>query len=148
MSSHLNETCQVDFYLLGEAAASASKLACRLALMAWERNQRVFIITDNQATSQQLDELMWQFPNGRFIPHAITTGDDASAAPIRIGQVSGLKPVDVVINLCPEAVPEPSRFRRVLEIVPHAVEERDASRVKYKTYRELGVTPRTHEISK
>ena len=55
---------------------------------------------------------------------------------------------DVVINLCQQAVPEPQRFKRVLEIVPYADDERDASRVKYKNYRNLGLKPRTHEINK
>lgn len=147
MSSHNAEPCQVDFYLLGEPAAKASNLACRLALMAWERKQKVFIATDTPAASEALDKLMWQFPDERFLPHAMASDSSAQKAPILIGQLSGLKPVEVVINLCPEAVPEPSRFDRVLEIVPFDKAERQASRVKYKTYRKLGITPQTHEIS-
>ena len=142
------EPCQVDFYLLGETSAQAGKLACRLALMAWERKQNIFIVTDSTASSQQLNELMWQFPEGRFLPHALSGDSDSGKAPIRIGMLSGLNPVDVVINLCPEAVPQPERFSRVLEIVPFADEERQASRLKYKTYRNLGITPQTHEINK
>lgn len=148
MSSPETEACQVDFYLLGETAASPTKLACRLALMAWERKQGVFISTDTQADGEQLDQLMWQYPEGRFLPHALSGDAGENPAPIRIGQPTGLKPVDVVINLCPGAVPDPVRFRRVLEIVPFADEERQASRMKYKTYRKFGITPRIHEISK
>jgi len=36
---------------------------------------------------------------------------------------------------------------RVLEIVPFAENERQASRVKFKTYRSLGLEPRTQEIN-
>lgn len=141
------EPCQVDFYLLGEHAAESGEFACQLALMAWERKQDIFIVTDTAASSHQLNELMWQYPEGRFLPHALSSDSDASTVPIRIGTLSGLNPVDVVINLCHEAVPEPERFSRVLEIVPFANEERQASRVKYKTYRNLGITPQTHEIN-
>jgi len=142
------EPCQVDFYLLGASSSGADKLACRLALMAWERKQKIFIITATESTGKQLGELMWQYPEGRFLPHAGVNDQDSGKAPVNIGTLSGLKPTDVVINLCPEAVPQPERFSRVLEIVPYAENERQASRVKYKTYRNLGLQPQTHEINK
>lgn len=140
--------CQVDFYLLGEASPGAAKLACRLALMALERKQKIFIITSSDITGKQLDELMWQYPEGRFLPHAMAEDPDSAKAPVKIGTLSGLKPADVVINLCTDAVPQPERFSRVLEIVPYANDERTASRVKFKTYRNLGLNPQTHEINK
>ncbi len=116
--------------------------------MAWERKQHIFIITATESSGKQLGELMWQYPQERFLPHADAGGDDATKAPVNIGTLSDLKATDVVINLCHEAVPEPGRFRRVLEIVPFADDERDASRLKYKNYRNLGLKPRTHEINK
>jgi DNA polymerase-3 subunit chi len=141
------KTCQVDFYLLEESSTEAGIVACRLALMSWERKQSVFVITTSQTAAKQLDALMWQYPEGRFLPHA-TAGDlDSARAAVNIGTLSALNPVDVVINLCPEVVPEPERFSRILEIVPFANDERQASRVKYKAYRNLGITPRTQETN-
>jgi DNA polymerase-3 subunit chi len=146
-TSH-SEPCQVDFYLLGDSAPEAGKLACRLALMACERNQKIFIITASKTAGEQLDALMWQYPEGRFLPHTRAGDEDSGKAPVHIGTLSDLNPTDVVINLCPEAVPQPERFSRLLEIVPYAENERQASRVKYKTYRNLGLNPQTHEIKK
>jgi DNA polymerase-3 subunit chi len=142
------ESCQIDFYLLEESSSGADKLACRLALMAWERKQKTFIITASESSAEQLGELMWKYPEGRFLPHAGPGEQDSGKAPVHIGTLSGLNPTDVVINLCPEAVPQPERFSRVLEIVPCAENERKDSRVKYKTYLKLGLKPRTHEINK
>lgn len=142
-----SEPCQVDFYLLGEAAPEAGKLACRLALMAWERKQDIFVVTASESAGKQLDSLMWEYPEGRFLPHSMAGDEDAARAPVHIGTLSDLKPTDVVINLCPEAVPQPERFSRLLEIVPFADNERHASRVKYKTYRNLGLEPQTHEMN-
>ena len=116
--------------------------------MAWEREQKIFIITATAKTAKQLDDLMWQYPEGRFLPHARTDDRDSGKAAVNIGMLSDLNPADVVINLCPEAVPQAERFSRVLEIVPFAKSERQASRVKYKTYLGLGIKPRTHEITK
>jgi len=116
--------------------------------MALERKQKIFIITPSEASSEQLDELMWQYPEGRFIPHTRVEDQDAAKAPVNIGGLSSLNPADVVINLCPEAIPQPERFGRVLEIVPYADDERQASRVKFRIYRNLGLDPQTHEINK
>ena len=142
------KTCQVDFYLLEESSAEAGIIACRLALMSWERKQNVFVITTSQTATKQLDKLMWQYPEGRFLPHSGADDENAAKAPVNIGTISSLIPTDVVINLCPEAVPQPGRFSRVLEIVPFAESEKALSRVKYKTYLKLGLKPGTHEINK
>lgn len=91
---------------------------------------------------------MWQYPEGRFVPHAKAEDPDAGKAPVNIGTLPGLNPADVDINLCPDAIPQPERFSRVLEIVPFANEEKQASRVKFRTYRNLGLDPQTHEINK
>jgi len=142
------ESCQVDFYLLGESSSGADKIACRLALMAWERKQKIFIITLSEKKGSQLGKLMWQYPEGRFLPHSSVNEVESTMAPVMIGTLFDLKPTDVVINLCPAAVPQPERFSRILEIVPFADDERQASRLKYKIYRNLGLNPRTHEIDK
>ncbi len=141
------ESCQVDFYLLGDTSTGAGNLACRLALMAWERKQSIFIINPSGSACDSLDNMMWQFPEGRFLPHARANDPQAGKSPVCLGTVADLKPADVVINLCPEAVPQPERFSRILEIVPFAEHERQASRVKYKTYLNLGIKPQTHEIN-
>lgn len=145
---HHPESCQIDFYLLGESSPGADKLTCRLALMALEREQKIFIITTTDDAAEKLDQLMWVYPEGRFVPHARTADQDSGKAPVSIGTLSSLKPADVVINLCREAVPQPERFSRVLEIVPFADSEKEASRVKFRTYRNLGLNPQTHEINK
>ena len=150
MSGEINhpETSQVDFYLLGESSPGAAKLACRLTLMALERKQKVFILTTSDASSERMDELLWQYPEGRFIPHAIAGEQDFEKAPVNIGTLSVLGPADVVINLCPEAVPQPDRFSRLLEIVPFDDNEKEASRAKFRIYRDLNLNPQTHEINK
>lgn len=140
------ETCQVDFYVLKESSADPNRVTCDLALMMWERNQQVFVATESEPASDQLDELMWQHPEGRFLPHAPAQDTDAGKAMVIIGTLSALNTTDVVINLCPEAVPHPERFKRILEIVPCADEKRMTSRVKYRAYQELGLKPRTQEI--
>ena len=141
------ENCQVDFYLLGDASAGAEKFACHLALMAWERNHSIFVINPGSAACDRLDEMMWRLPEGRFLPHARSHDPEARKSPVCLGTISDLKPADVVINLCQGAVPDAQQFKRILEIVPFAEDERQASRKKYKTYLNWGIKPQTHEIN-
>jgi DNA polymerase-3 subunit chi len=144
----MDSSCQVDFYLLGNTSLDAPKLACQLALMAWERGHRVAVVTDSGDDAGALDELMWSWPRNRFVPHQRVDQGLSGTAPVTIGVMESLKDADVVINLCIQPVPEPQRFNRLLEIVPQKPEDRQASRQKFRAYRQLGIEPATHNIGK
>jgi len=136
--------CQVDFYQLGSPDLAPERLACRLALMAWERGHQVTIVTDSSAAANEVDELLWAYPEGRFVPHE--PGADAQA-PVRILPEPPAGDADVVINLTITPLPSPERFQRLLEIVPHRREEREASREKFRHYRAAGLDPKAHTIN-
>ncbi len=110
----------------------AGEFACRLAMMAWEHKQKTYLIAATESLVSQLDDQMWQHPDRRFLPHTTAEDANSSKAPVIIGTLSGLIPTDVVINLCPDTVPQTEKYKRILEIVPFADSERQASRVKYK----------------
>ena len=140
--------CQVDFYELGEGAPSAAHLACRLSLRAWEEGHRVSVLAAAEDDARRLDELMWDFPAGRFLPHERSPADAGAAVAIVCAPDPLPADRDVVINLTAEAVPEPGRFRRLLEIVPADTERKQASREKFRQYRDLGLSPDTHQIER
>lgn len=142
-----DDNCQVDFYLLGSAAKSAEKLACKLAMMAWERGHRIAIVTENAAAAAALDQLMWDYPAGRFLPHERCGADEASVAPVCILPSPPSEAAEVLINLSSEPMPEPRLFGRLLEIVPFQPDDRRASRDKYRAYSAMGIEPSTHEIN-
>jgi len=139
--------CQVDFYVLQDESLSTEVLSCRLALMAWEQGHRIVVITDSDAHSERLDDLMWENPPGRFLPHARLAIQ--GSAPVLIGTMNQLASSagEVVINLTSKAVPEPERFQRLLELVPAEETQRKASREKFLAYRKLGLNPASHEIN-
>ena len=141
-------TCQVDFYVLGEGALTAEQLACRLALMAWEQGQQIAVFTETADLAKRLDELMWNYPAGRFLPHSTQAGD--SQAPVIIGTSDMPIPADseVIINLSSTTISNPGRFKRLLEIVPGSPSQRTASRHKFRSYREQGLNPVSHPIEK
>jgi len=142
-----NTGCQVDFYILGDNQ-TAELLACRLAIMAWEQGHRIAVLTENADEVSRLDKLMWDNPVGRFLPHS--PDFDNQSAPVRIGTVDVEIPADceVIINLTSKAIPQPERFKRLLEVVPGNTSERTASRHKFRNYRDQGLQPASHTIGK
>ncbi len=143
----MSTPCRVDFYVLARATQSPGELICRLAMMGWEQGHRVHVRTGGDEVSRELDELMWNYPQGRFLPHE--TGPAGPDVPVCIGarDASIGDDRDLVINLCDDPVPDPARFRRLLEIVPAESGQREASREKYKVYRGLGLSTETHKMN-
>jgi DNA polymerase-3 subunit chi len=144
----MGSACQVDFYVLANPTHSAHQLACRLAMMAWEQGHRVAVVATSQDEAESLDEIMWDFPAGRFLPHQRGSSPANTPICIDVGEKDITPDRDVVINLADTAIPEPARFKRLLEIVPGAEQHRLASREKFREYRKLGLSPVSHTIGK
>jgi DNA polymerase-3 subunit chi len=128
-------SCQVDFYLLSRQAMGRHKLACRLALMALEHGHRIAIAVPDQEQAKALDDLLWSFPAGRFVPHGVEGKPEAAMAPVRIGLADQLGEADCLINLCQQAVAD-----------PHPEPDRIAARQKFRFYRDQGLDPQHHPI--
>lgn len=138
---------QVDFYILQDETARARPLlTCRLTEKAWKQGHRVYINTDSQQQAGELDDLLWTFRAGSFIPHAVYTEAD-SELPVALGHA--LEPDgfdDVLVNLANEVPPYFSRFDRVAELVGADAELRAAARERYRYYQDRGYTLKTHKL--
>ena len=142
----MDNTCQVDFYVLARPTQSPGQFVCRLAMMAWEQGHRVLVRTDSEEEAGRIDEMMWDYPPGRFLPHETGTGNPDTPVSIATRDAGIPEHRDLVINLCTEPVPEPGRLHRLCEIVPAEQAQRTASRIKFRTYRDQGLSPESHTI--
>ncbi len=144
----MGESCQVDFYVLQDPRQSADRLACRLAMMAWEQGYTALVLARDEREAERLDALLWESPPERFLPHG-RAGNDGPE-PVTVGTGKDLVGTrgEVIINLAPDPVPEPGRFRRLLEVVPADDQERQYSRDKFRSYRALGLQPVSHEMNR
>ena len=142
---------RIDFYILDRPTTEARlNLACRLAEKAVHQTLEVLINTQSQADSTRLNDLLWTFSQGSFLPHRLLSNnsDSGDSEPVLIG--SGREPVaggwDLLINLALEVPEFFSRFSRVAELV--GAEERDkaAGRERFRYYRDRGYELRTHQI--
>jgi DNA polymerase-3 subunit chi len=142
---------QVDFYILESDSDDARlRLTCRIVDKATEADQHVFINATSDIDAQKLDELLWTFSQGSFIPHRIVRGgaDTVPLEPVTIGL--NRTPLgerwDLMINLAADVPEFFSRYRRVAEVVDGNATRRAQSRDRYRFYRDRGYTLNTHQV--
>jgi DNA polymerase III subunit chi len=144
----LVKTIRVDFYVLDAAGQAARQhFACRLAEKAYRRDHRVHMHAGSSAAAAELDELLWTFRQGSFVPHEVLSVRCEASSPVTIGHDSECAPeADLLINL-DEAVPGcTGAFDRVAEIIDDSAEGRRLGRERYRQYQQQGVEPATHTI--
>ncbi len=137
---------QVDFYVLDRVGEQArNTLACKLAEKAWRMENTIHIHTMNQTDAERLDELLWTFRDGSFVPHELIGGDTNAPVTIGFGESTG-EPRDLLITLCDEIPAFANTFPRVAELVTADEDCRAKSRQRYAAYRDQGYKIETHKI--
>ncbi|MBT8101109.1 MAG: DNA polymerase III subunit chi [Gammaproteobacteria bacterium] len=140
---------RVDFYVLTQAGPQPRHLfACRLAEKAYRLDNSVHIQTRDRADAERIDELLWTFRDGSFVPHNILDNNDPDALPpVTIAYAAdAVKPRDLLINLCEEIPSIADAFPRVAELVSSDDECKKSSRVRFAAYRDQGHTLETHNV--
>jgi DNA polymerase-3 subunit chi len=137
---------RVDFYVVADASPGARlHVAARLVDKAHRQGHTLFIHTTDEAEAEALDELLWTFRPGSFIPHQLAS--DSSEGPVVLGwgqEPSGHN--DVLINL---ALSQPaffSRFQRVAEVVTQEPTSLEAMRSAWRFYKDRGYPLQKHDL--
>ena len=139
---------RVDFYVLDSGGdAARNTLACRLVEKAWLRGHQIYVHAPSAEEARRLDDLLWTFRAGSFVPHRILEGTDDAQCPVHIGcGAEAASATDVLINLAAEVPPFFSRFERVIEVVTPEAPQRDQARERYRFYRDRGYALESHNI--
>jgi DNA polymerase III subunit chi len=143
-------TERVDFYVLKSAAQKPRlTVACRLAQMAYLRDLRVIVWSDDAAEAKMLDELLWTFTEDSFVPHQLCARDQSPAPDVPVSVTSSLDAVaaaDLLINMSARLPAQVERFGRVAEIIDADPERRRLGRERFKSYRDLKLPLETHQV--
>jgi len=139
---------RITFYLLPDSDLAAKyRFVCRLAVRALQDGLRVHIRTASREAAATLDEMMWSWPENRFVPHELAETAPAGdgAAPVLIGAAEPSPGADhLLVNLGDDIPAFFSRFERVAEVV--TAPERAAGRLRYRHYRERGYPLFHHDL--
>ena len=140
---------RVDFYILESSnPGGRMQFACRLMEKAYGLENTVYAHTATAADAHELDDLLWTFRQGSFIPHErVGMASSSSSAPVRIGTPEECAAEgDLLINL-DHTVPDfAGSFSRVAEIIGGDAATVQAGRARFKHYRDQGIEPVTHKI--
>ena len=136
---------RVDFYVLSQSGEQArAGFACRLAEKAYRLENTVHIQTASRADAERLDEMLWTFRDGSFVPHHVV-GRDQLESPVTIGSDGdAIEGRDLLINLCDEIPAIAGSFPRIAELVTSDAKQQ--SRHRYAQYRDQGHDIETHNV--
>ncbi|MGL5287656.1 DNA polymerase III, chi subunit [Aeromonas sp. RU39B] len=124
---------QITFYLMTDNQRET--LVCQLAAELWQSGH-LFCLCQNEAQAHQLDELLWQLPPERFVPHQLQ--GEAGQAPVEIGWQPPRRRYARLINLADDAPLFAGEFAQVVDFVPTDERDKQLARERYKAYRLAG----------
>lgn len=138
---------RVDFYVLSQAGEQARHtFACRLAEKAYRLENTVHIEVADASDAKRLDELLWTFRDGSFVPHHVI-GDSDADSPVTIGCSNvATSAKDLLINLAEEIPDNAETFSRIAELVSSDDECKQTSRKRFASYRDQGHKIETHNV--
>src|SRR3569833_2553010 len=141
---------RVDFYILpGAAPAGRARPARRPAAPAPRPGHPVYIHTQGPEQAAALDDLLWTFRDGSFVPHQRVAGDaNLDGVPVLIGHAEVPEQCHTLLNKHTRDVPSFfSRFERVLEPVDQREDNKLAGRERFRFYRDRGYALEIHTLS-
>ena len=140
---------RIDFYVLRQSGEQARQtFACRLAEKAYRSDCSVHILAPDAASAQHMDDLLWTFRDGSFVPHEQTSADKPTpSAPVSVGcDADNATPRDLLITLLDEAPPCIDAYPRIAELVGGDEQSKQSSRRRFAQYREQGHSLDTHQV--
>lgn len=137
-------TADVVFCVLEEGVReSAERMSCLCAEQCLQAGIPLCIHVGDAGQAERLDQLLWTFQDTSFVPHGYADdarGSDAPGPSISIAWPGHALPTarGLLFHL---AGLEPARhtgYTRLIEVAPRQPTERQAARVRYRRYQELG----------
>jgi DNA polymerase-3 subunit chi len=142
---------EVSFYVLSsESLQERFLFACKLIEKAYRSGHFCYVLTDAIKQSQHLDDLLWTFRAGSFIPHQLYAGEAPDFKEvILIGSLDAPEHWQkTIINLSSKC---PANFRlaeRILEILDNGEETKELGRSRYRFYQQAGISVATYKIGR
>jgi DNA polymerase-3 subunit chi len=143
-----DEATRVDFYVTeGTAPRDRLRTACRVVEKAYLAGHTVLVWHTDLEELREFDELLWTFGDGTFVPHeAITPAGFASAPVLLTSATTPAAGIDVLVNLAPEVPECVASAARIAEFIDGDPDRRQAGRARFRTYKDRGWTPTTHNL--
>lgn len=141
------------FFLLSDNAEQAStqqhQAVADIACSLYEKKRQCRILCNDQAQAEAIDELLWQLPTDRFVPHKIGFEGDDKPAPIELHWELNKRWTRLpLINLQQTFNHELLNCHLVYDFVPTEESAKQQARERYKYFRSSAFELATHPIDK
>ncbi|MGZ8135744.1 MAG: DNA polymerase III subunit chi [Methylococcaceae bacterium] len=139
----------ISFYVLASESQQERYLfACKLIEKAYRSGHFCYVLTDSQEQSQLIDDLLWTFRAGSFIPHQVYSGElPAIENTILIGSANPPQNWQkTVINLSSQCPQNFREIERILEILDNSETTKASGRSRYRQYQQAGIEITTHTL--
>jgi DNA polymerase-3 subunit chi len=146
---------EVSFYILpSEALQDRYLFACKLIEKAYRSGSVCYVLTDSIEQSRHLDDLLWTFRPGSFIPHQLYNGEIPSILNVKgkcnVMLIGSLKAPEewqkTLINLSSHCPEELDKIERILEILDNSETTKEIGRNHYRQYQQSGMNITTHKL--
>ena len=140
---------EVSFYVLpSESTQERHLFACKLIEKAYRSGHFCYVLTDSAEQSRHLDDLLWTFRAGSFIPHQIYTGErPVIEKVILIGSLDAPENWQNTLFNLSSHYPNPgSQTERILEILDNSETTKEAGRNRYRQYQQSGMKVTTYKM--
>ncbi|MEQ1738656.1 MAG: DNA polymerase III subunit chi [Methyloglobulus sp.] len=140
---------EISFYVLPtESTQERYLFACKLIEKAYRSGSFAYVLTDSSEQSQQIDDLLWTFRAGSFIPHQIYTGELPTLENTVL--IGPSQPPEhwqqTVINLSSECPQDFQQAKRILEILDNSEVTKVWGRNRYRQYQQAEIEITTHKM--
>lgn len=141
---------RVDFYVLPTAARQETlRWVCRLVEKAFKEGYKILLRPRDPIEGKQLEELLWTFRPGSFIPHAWLEQAPSEPPCLRVwlGQeLPATFEVDLVINLADDPPLRWESVSRIAEVIDQGHVE--TGRRRYRLYQRKDAELHTHKMGR
>jgi DNA polymerase-3 subunit chi len=132
------------------ASARWERDLCQRVAEQYTADARVYVWADSEAEAMRIDELLWTFEEGSFIPHNLWSGEEGFSEQVTVGWhpenpnsatvlvVAGVQPLEKLTEVA-------GKFSRILDFVPTKDKRATtAARERYKALNGAGFSMRFH----
>ncbi len=137
------------FYLLKEKDPNHRyQFACRLIEKIYRDKLYCYVQTDDQQSSQYIDQLLWTFRAGSFIPHQIY---EQSLPEIKQTVLIGNQNIpanwqQVIVNVSQHTISCLDQSELIFEVIENNDMTKQRGRERYRTYKSHGFSMQNFQI--
>lgn len=131
------------------------RMACQVVRKHYSTGRPLVVYTQDTQRLARFDRLLWGFDPTAFIPH-VGNGDPLAgqSSVWLVGKLPTAQPVGApglqpwLINLDLACPPVADDYERILEIVSHHDEDKQAARERWRLYQAAGHALHAHDVSR